>query len=130
MGRTRPIFVYFCSLFTWQIENKFDYNWYKHRLCAWDSNPGRQDGKCRRIHWAMAAPPRHKCLGQFFIICCTLHWHIVRFYVAINQTSFFRRMLRNLFLINNCVLFRETGWELTRFSYSFIWNLFSFHNLV
>ena len=26
------------------------------RWCAWDSNPGRQDDRCRQIHWAMAAP--------------------------------------------------------------------------
>ena len=32
----------------------------KHRWCAWDSNPGRQDGRHRRIHWAMAAPLREK----------------------------------------------------------------------
>ena len=24
----------------------------KHRWCAWNSNPGRQDGKHRKIHWA------------------------------------------------------------------------------
>ena len=23
---------------------------------AWESNPGQQDGKCRRIHWAMEVP--------------------------------------------------------------------------
>ena len=28
----------------------------KDRLCASDSNPGQQDGRHRRIHWAMAAP--------------------------------------------------------------------------
>ena len=28
----------------------------KHRWHAWDSNPGRQDGRRRQIHWAMAAP--------------------------------------------------------------------------
>ena len=31
-------------------------NWKKLRWCAWDSNPGRQDGRRRQIHWAMAAP--------------------------------------------------------------------------
>ena len=31
----------------------------KHRWHAWDSNPGRQDGKRRQFHWAMAAPPCH-----------------------------------------------------------------------
>ena len=29
----------------------------KHRWRAWDLNPGRQDGRSRWIHWAMAAPP-------------------------------------------------------------------------
>ena len=28
----------------------------KHRHCAWDSNPGRQDGTCRQIHSATAVP--------------------------------------------------------------------------
>ena len=28
----------------------------KRSWCAWDSNPGRQDSRRRRIHWAMAAP--------------------------------------------------------------------------
>ena len=27
--------------------------------CAWNSNPGQQDGRRRRIHWAMAAPLSH-----------------------------------------------------------------------
>ena len=31
-------------------------NSWKRRWCAWDSNPGQQDGSRRRIHWAMAAP--------------------------------------------------------------------------
>ena len=35
---------------------KLDWIWKKCRLCAWDSNPGPQDGRCRRIHWAMSAP--------------------------------------------------------------------------
>ena len=28
----------------------------KHRHCAWDSNPGWQDGRCRQIHSATAVP--------------------------------------------------------------------------
>ena len=27
----------------------------KFSCCAWDSNPGREEGRCRRIHWARAA---------------------------------------------------------------------------
>ena len=28
----------------------------KNKYFAWDSNPGQQDGRHRRIHWAMAVP--------------------------------------------------------------------------
>ena len=31
-------------------------NWWTRRWCAWDSNLGRQNGRHRRIHWAIAAP--------------------------------------------------------------------------
>ena len=50
-------FVYFRSFFStqWHYGTEFDYK--KHRWFAWDSNPGRQDGRRRRIHWAMAASP-------------------------------------------------------------------------
>ena len=47
-------FVCFFVLFTRQIVHK-NYNWLKLSWCAWGSNLGRQDGRCRRIHWAMAA---------------------------------------------------------------------------
>ena len=50
------IFVIFTFQFIWQIYNLNDVKWKKHRWCAWDSNPGRQDGRHRQIHWAMAAP--------------------------------------------------------------------------
>ena len=51
------IFVLFTFQFKWQIHNLNNINW----KCidggsAWDSNPGRQDGRRRRIHWAIAAP--------------------------------------------------------------------------
>ena len=39
---------------------QFQYKLKKHRWCAWDSNPGTQDGRRRRNHGAMAAT-------QFFI---------------------------------------------------------------
>ena len=47
--------VLFClfSLFSWYNFNNT--NWKKHRWCAWDSNPGLQDGRRRRNHRAMAA---------------------------------------------------------------------------
>ena len=37
--------------------------WCKRICCAWDSSPGRQDGRCRRFHWAMAA---HFCQRWFY----------------------------------------------------------------
>ena len=30
-----------------------NYKWIKRRCCAWDKNPEYQDGRCRRIHWAI-----------------------------------------------------------------------------
>ena len=52
MGQFRPFSVFsFFQHITIQI-----LNWLKRKWCAWDSNPGQQDGRCRRIHWAMAAP--------------------------------------------------------------------------
>ena len=45
-------------LFQMQIQMKlnFDHMWIKLRWRVWDLNPGRQDGRCRRFHWAMVAP--------------------------------------------------------------------------
>ena len=51
MGQSQPLFVYFCSFLVTisiQIEKK-------RRWCAWDSNPGLQDGRRRRNHRAMVA---------------------------------------------------------------------------
>ena len=60
MGQSRPLFLFIFVLFTfqfkWQIYNLNNINWKKRRWCAWDSNPGRQDGRRRQIHWAIAAP--------------------------------------------------------------------------
>ena len=52
----RASFLFIFILFTWQIQQKFDYKWLNHRWCAWDSNPGGQNGRCREIHWAIEAP--------------------------------------------------------------------------
>ena len=45
----RPLFVYFRSLHQTNIA-QIASGW-----CAWDSNLGWQDGRCRRIQWDMAA---------------------------------------------------------------------------
>ena len=42
------LFLFIFIISTW-------HNSKKRGWCAWDSNPGQQDGRCRQIHWAMAA---------------------------------------------------------------------------
>ena len=44
--------IYFRLFNTLQFKLKLK----KHRWCAWDLNPGQQDGRQKRIHWATAAP--------------------------------------------------------------------------
>ena len=65
MGQSRPLFVYFRSFhIPIQMTNiQFEqYKLKKCRWCAWNSNPGQQDGRRRRIYWAMAAT--HFCPYQ------------------------------------------------------------------
>ena len=68
------------------FHTQFKYKLKKRRCCACDSNPGPQNGRHRRIHWAMSAalpkhclqcplkcqlgcsPSFHFCLAIFFII--------------------------------------------------------------
>ena len=54
-GKKPGLFLFIFVRFTWQIKHNFYHKWKNRRWCAWDSNPVRQDGRCRRIHWAMAA---------------------------------------------------------------------------
>ena len=53
MGQYRPLFC----LFSFFSRYNFNINWKKRRWCAWDSNPGPQDGRRRWNHGAMAATP-------------------------------------------------------------------------
>ena len=62
------IFVLFTFQFKWQIYNLNNKNWKKRRWCAWDSNPGRHDGRHRQIHWAMAAPFYKHFWPQIFLL--------------------------------------------------------------
>ena len=39
-----------------RLFNMLQFKLKKRRWCAWESNPGRQDGRRERIHWATAAP--------------------------------------------------------------------------
>ena len=43
------------GLFSFFSRYNFNTNWKKDRWCAWDSNPGSQDERCRWNHRAMAA---------------------------------------------------------------------------
>ena len=53
-SKNGPIPASFC-LFSFFSCYNFNTNWKKHRLCAWDSNPGPQDGRRRQNHGVMAA---------------------------------------------------------------------------
>ena len=55
MGQSRPLFLF---IFVFSTCYNLNSNWKKRRWCAWDLNPGRQDGRHKRIHWATAAPQR------------------------------------------------------------------------
>ena len=49
MGQFRPLFLFIFVISTCYNLNSY---WKKHRWCAWDSNPGWQDGRIEQIHWA------------------------------------------------------------------------------
>ena len=82
----------------------------KRRWCAWDSNPGWQNGRRRRIHWAMsAAHPRRSFVGSsspadaFSTVCYLLkigHFVLIfaqkekNFFLSLPPTFFhFERLL-------------------------------------
>ena len=50
-----PIPASFCLFSSFSHYNFNNTNWKKHRWCAWDSNPGPQNGRRRRNHGAIAA---------------------------------------------------------------------------
>ena len=50
-----PILASFCLFLLFSHYNFKNTNWKKHRWCAWDLNPGPQDGRHRWNHGAMAA---------------------------------------------------------------------------
>ena len=50
-----PVPASFCLFSFFSCYNFNNTNWKKHWWCAWDSNPGPQDGRCRQSQGAMAA---------------------------------------------------------------------------
>ena len=64
MGQFRPLFL-FIFVFSTRHNLNSNLNWKKHRWCAWESNPGWQDGRRERIHWATAAPLLCKVFVNF-----------------------------------------------------------------
>ena len=67
-GTTNTIFV-----FSTCHNLNSNWNWLKRRWCDWDSNPGRQNGRRRQIHWATAASPTIIPLSVIYaapILCC------------------------------------------------------------
>ena len=108
-----------CSSFSQHNDtySAIDYNWKKRRWCAWDSNPGPQDVRRRRIHWAMASPSfllplpliSHECSTSNASLasssyCCAPHpsivrtyvrrWVVIRAHVSHTRVSEFRRLIR------------------------------------
>ena len=69
IGQSWP-FLFIFVLFSTQ----WHYSTKKRRWCAWDSNLRRQDGRHRRIHWAMAAPPKN----NGFTYCKMVNWWAVK----------------------------------------------------
>ena len=57
-----PIPASFC-LFSFFSCYNFNTNWKKHRWCAWDLNPGPQDGR-RRLFYKCAIPVCHSLLAS------------------------------------------------------------------
>ena len=49
-----PIPTPFCLFSSVSLYNSNDTKWKKRRWCAWDSNPGPQDGRRRQNHRAVA----------------------------------------------------------------------------
>ena len=66
MGQSRPLFP-FIFVFSTCYNLNSNLNWKKHRWCAWESNPGQQDGRREWIHWATAAPLIISCLFAFLV---------------------------------------------------------------
>ena len=48
MGKSRPLFAYFCPFLITILIMQIVKRW-----CVWDSNPGPQDGRCRRNHFLL-----------------------------------------------------------------------------
>ena len=62
-----------------RLFNMLQFKLKKRRWCAWDSNPGRQDGRRKRIHWAMAAP-----LKRLFF---DIYGHQIACFISINRIT-------------------------------------------
>ena len=81
-----PIPASFCLFSSFSHYNFNNTNWKKHSWCAWDSNPGPQDGRRRRNHGAMAATQvKNYCCSKHS--CFSLKWSI--FFSMIAPKVFF-----------------------------------------
>ena len=78
------LFLFIFVLFStqWHYSTKFDYK--NHRWCPWDLNPGRQDGRCKRIHWAKVSPQ----FLLFMLPTFVLTWPL-NLYESLSHHSFF-----------------------------------------
>ena len=72
----------FCSQHNNKYSTQFGCKWKQNRWCAWDSNPGLQNGRSRQIHSARTSqcqrapclgnpPPANPCVGINLHLACT-----------------------------------------------------------
>ena len=68
LGESRSLFGLFSPFSRYNFNNT---NWKKRRWCSWDSNPGLQDGRCRRNHRAMV-------VARLMFVQCWVrnHWTV------------------------------------------------------
>ena len=82
-----PIFVYFSSF----SDHNSIINWKSIDVAAWESNPGPQDGSCRRIDWAMASCTS---LIRLLFILLYAYWDMFIVVLLTKKTTLSRLALR------------------------------------
>ena len=87
------------SFFIFYSCHNSNIKWEKRRWWAWDSNLGQQDGRRRRILWAMAAPQFLEFLWlekllyyDFRVIPYDRRWGFIRLATDLLQRSYLRSL--------------------------------------
>ena len=91
-----------------------NWNWKKCRWCAWDLNPGRQEGRRRQIHWATAAPHLYIIVVLHFYRWIHFIDDILQLYTALlctlllRQSSLCEELLKSTFVMIFCKSSRDS----------------------